>query len=148
MASPLSIDYVLDFSSTNFESDSKTAVRFLSELARRYFPDSDEKTRNEMFGLSQPEFVAGWYFAKLYLKSEFVRKVHEMNSYEFGLIDPNQKPSVRGKVYVGDPFLVVLSTWINSKLKEQGCSAEVKIGYEMADFAKGTPGSGVGGSLM
>jgi hypothetical protein len=147
MTLPLSTDYVLDFSSTDFESDSKTAVRFFSELVRGYFPDSDEKT-NEMFGLSQPEFVAGWYFAKLYLKSEFVRKIHDRNSYEFGLIDPNQKPKVRGKVYTGDPFLVVLSTWINSKLKEQGCNAEVKIGYEMADFAKGTPGSAIGGSMM
>ncbi len=148
MALPLSTDYVFDFSSTDFESDSKTTFRFLAELAGKYFPDSDEKTRNEMFGLSRPEFVAGWYFAKLYLKSEFVRKIHDMNSYEFSIIDPNQKPKVRGKVYVGDPFLVVLSAWINSKLKEQGCSAEVKIGYEMADFAKGTPGSAIGGSLM
>ncbi len=148
MTLPLSTDYVLDFSSTDFESDSKTTARVLLEFAGKCFPDSDEKTRSEMFGLSQPEFVAGWYFAKLYLKSEFVRKIHDVNSYEFSLIDPNQKPKVRGKLYIGDPFLVVLTTWINSRLREQGCNAEVKIGYEMADFARGTPGSAIGGSLM
>jgi hypothetical protein len=106
--------FILDFQSTNFEFDSKVAVQVLSEYQRICYLDGDLNT----FALDNPISSAGWYFAKLFISSEFADSIYEIKADE---ID-----SSRGKK-LEDKFV----SWLNAKLRDNNCNAQLKIAMEM-----------------
>lgn len=137
------IDYVLDFQSTDFESDSKVVFDLFAEYQRMLKLDNEDGEKEQhLFRISQPQDLAGWSFAKLFLAGKFVQKIYEANSYEIELM--NRWPKVTGKYYEGDLSVIKFVAWLGSKLKERNCKANVKIGEEMADVAYGEGAGAVG----
>jgi hypothetical protein len=106
--------FILDFQTTDFEFDSKVTMQVLSEYRKICNFADDYNT----FALDNPISSAGWSFAKLFLSGEFVERLYEIKADE---ID-----SSRGKK-IEDKFV----SWLNAKLKDSYCKAEVKIAIEM-----------------
>jgi hypothetical protein len=106
--------FLIDFVTTDFESDSKIAKEVLSEF-QKYCNlvnhDSD-------FVLDSSMYRAGWYFAKLFLSREFVKRLYNLN---FNEID-----NLKGKKFE-DNFI----SWLSIKFKSQKCEAQLKIASEM-----------------
>jgi hypothetical protein len=106
--------FILDFQTTNFESDSKIAIDMLCEYQKICNLYDDHNT----FALDDPVSSVGWSFAKLFLSGEFIEKIYEVKSNEIDL--------TRGKRFE-DKFVL----WLNMKLKSSKCGAQVKIAMEM-----------------
>jgi hypothetical protein len=106
--------FILDFQTTNFESDSQIARDMLCEYQKICNLYDDRST----FALDDPVSSAGWSFAKLFLSGEFIEKIYEVKSNEIDL--------TRGKKFE-DKFVL----WLNMKLRSSKCGAQVKIAMEM-----------------
>ena len=106
--------FILDFQTINFESDSKIMIELLSEYQKICGFDNQYNT----FALDDPISSAGWSFAKLFLSGQFVEKIYEINS--------NEVDRSGGKKFE-DKFL----SWLNLKLKNRKCEAQIKIALEM-----------------
>lgn len=106
--------FILDFQSTDFEFDSKVAVQVLSG----YQKICDFTRDYDTFALDNPISSAGWYFAKLFISGEFADRIYESRADE---IDNS-----RGKK-LEDKFV----SWLNAKLRNNDCKAQVKIAIEM-----------------
>jgi hypothetical protein len=106
--------FILDFQSTNFEFDSKVVLQLLYEHQKICHLAEDYNT----FALDNPISSAGWYFAKLFISGEFADRIYEIKADE---ID-----SSRGKK-LEDKFV----SWLNAKLRDNDCKAQVKIAMEM-----------------
>jgi hypothetical protein len=106
--------FILDFQTTDFEFDSKVAMQVLSECRKicRFAND------NDTFALDNPISSAGWSFAKLFLSGEFVERLCEIKVDEI--------ESSRGKKFE-DKFV----SWLQAKLKDNNCKAQLKIAMEM-----------------
>jgi hypothetical protein len=104
--------FLIDFVSTDFESDSKVAKEVLSELQK------DCNLANHDFVLDCPMYRAGWYFAKLFLSREFVKRLYKLNF--------NQIDNLKGKKFE-DNFIA----WLRIKFKSKKCEAQLKIASEM-----------------
>jgi hypothetical protein len=106
--------FVLDFQSTNFEFDSKVALQVLYTYQKICHFTEDYNT----FALDNPISSAGWYFAKLFISGEFADRIYEIKADEIN--------SSRGKK-LEDKFV----SWLNAKLRNNDCKAQVKIAMEM-----------------
>jgi hypothetical protein len=106
--------FILDFQTTNFESDSKIARDVLYGYQKLCNLYDDRNT----FALDDPVSSAGWSFAKLFLSGEFIEKIYEVNS--------NEIDRIRDKKFE-DKFV----SWLNMRLKSNKCGAQVKIAMEM-----------------
>ena len=106
--------FVLDFQSTNFEFDSKVAVKVLSEYQKL----CDFTVDYDPFALDNPISSAGWYFAKLFISGEFADRIYEIKADEIY--------NSRGKK-LEDKFV----SWLNAKLRNNDCKAHIKIAMEM-----------------
>jgi hypothetical protein len=106
--------FILDFQTTNFESDSKIATDILCEYQKICNLYDDHNT----FALDDPVSSAGWSFAKLFLSGEFIEKIYEVKS--------NEIDRTRGKKFE-DKFV----SWLNTRLRSSKCGAQVKIAMEM-----------------
>ena len=69
--------FLIDFETVDFESDSKIAKEILYEFQKNCNYDNED---NCNFVLDAPILSAGWYFAKLFLSGQFVKKLYELNS--------------------------------------------------------------------
>jgi hypothetical protein len=107
--------FILDFQTINFEFDSKIAIEILSHYQKTC--NFDDYGRNA-FALDTPISSAGWSFAKLFLSGQFVEKLYKLNSNEIDLS--------KGKKFE-DKFVA----WLNTKLKNSKCEAQLKIASEM-----------------
>lgn len=106
--------FILDFQTTNFESDSKIAIEILSHYQKICNFSNDCYT----FTLDNPVSSAGWSFAKLFLSGQFVEKLWEINS--------NEIDGSRGKKFE-DKFV----SWLSTKLRNGKCDAQLKVAMEM-----------------
>jgi hypothetical protein len=106
--------FILDFQTIDFEFDSKVAMQILSEYRKicRFADDYDT------FALDNPISSAGWSFAKLFISGEFIERLYEIKADEIN--------SSRGKKFE-DKFV----SWLNAKLKDSNCKAQIKIAMEM-----------------
>ena len=102
--------FILDFISTNFETDSDIANTLLSKLKVECGFDPNL----EAFAILDPVHSAGWIFSKLCVAGQFVEKLYEVNSKEI--------EKSRGKKF-SDKFVY----WLSIKLKEHGCRAQIKL---------------------
>lgn len=105
--------FLIDFVTTDFESDSKIAKEVLSELQM-----DCNLVNHDDFVLDSPMYRAGWYFAKLFLSREFVKRLYKINF--------NQIDNLKGKKFE-DNFI----SWLSIKLKSKKCQAQLKIASEM-----------------
>lgn len=105
--------FILDFQTIAFEPDA-TIARKLLEGYQEIF-----KAENA-FAIDEPVERAGWSFAKLFISGEFVEKIYE--------VERSYVEKSKGKKFE-DKFVF----WFNSKLKEKGCGANIKIAPEMKD---------------
>jgi hypothetical protein len=106
--------FILDFQTTDFEFDSKVSMQVLSEYRKTCRFANDHDT----FALDNPISSAGWSFAKLFLSGEFVERLCEIKADEI--------ESSRGKKFE-DKFV----SWLQAKLKDNNCKAQLKIAMEM-----------------
>lgn len=110
-----SIDaFLIDFETIDFESDSAIAKEVLWNFQKYCNFGNDDCN----FVLDSPTYRAGWYFAKLFLSGEFVKRLYELNLNE---ID-NSK---------GKKFENKFVTWLGIKFKTTKCDAYLKIASEM-----------------
>lgn len=102
---------ILDFQTTNFESDSKIAQSLL---------DGYQKICEfeNAYALDEPIQSAGWSFAKLYFAGAFAEKIYENHKVE---IDSSK----------GKKFEEKFARWLDSQLKIRGCWAKLKVAPEM-----------------
>jgi hypothetical protein len=107
--------FILDFQTIDFESDSKVAIELLSEFQKMCNLSNNDHNN---FALDDPVSSAGWSFAKLFLSGQFVIKLYAINSNEIN--------KSRGKKFE-EKFV----SWLNAKLKNNSCEAQVKIAMEM-----------------
>jgi hypothetical protein len=107
--------FILDFQTIDFESDSKVAIKLLSEYQKMCNLGNNDHNN---FALDDPVSSAGWSFAKLFLSGQFVIKLYAINSNEIN--------KSRGKKFE-EKFV----SWLNTKLKTNSCEAQVKIAMEM-----------------
>jgi len=114
-AMPLIGAFLIDFVTVDFESDSKIAKEILKEFHKSCNFDNDD---NCNFLLDSPIPSAGWYFAKLFLSGQFVKKLYELNS--------EQIDNSKGKKFE-DKFV----SWLGVKFKTRKCEAYIKIAREM-----------------
>ena len=112
---PLIGAFLIDFVTVDFESDGKIAIEILHEFQKNCNIDNDDD-RN--FVLDSPIPSAGWYFAKLFLSGQFVKKLYELNS--------DQIDNSKGKKFE-DKFVY----WLGIKFKIRKCEARIKIASEM-----------------
>ena len=112
---PLIDAFLIDFVTVDFESDSKIAKEVLYEFQKNCNYDNDD---NCNFVLDAPIPSAGWYFAKLFLSSQFVKKLYELNS--------DQIDNSKGKKFE-DKFV----SWLSINFKKRKCEAHLKIASEM-----------------
>ena len=87
---PLIGAFLIDFVTVDFESDGKIAKEILHEFQKNCNIDNDD---NRNFVLDSPIPSAGWYFAKLFLSGQFVKKLYELNSDQ---IDNSKDKKMRG----------------------------------------------------
>jgi hypothetical protein len=106
--------FLIDFVTTDFESDSKIAKELLSELQKVCNLDNHDCD----FVLDSPMYRAGWYFAKLFISREFVKGLYKL---KFNEID-----NLKGKKFE-DNFI----SWLSIKFKSKKCEAQLKIASEM-----------------
>jgi hypothetical protein len=106
--------FLIDFVTVDFESDSKIAREVLSEFQK----DCNLGNHDRDFVLDFPVYRAGWYFAKLFLSREFVKRLYKLN---FKQIDNS-----KGKKFE-DNFI----SWLSMRLKSKKCEAQLKIASEM-----------------
>ncbi|MGB8937966.1 MAG: hypothetical protein WCC17_22990 [Candidatus Nitrosopolaris sp.] len=106
--------FLIDFVTIDFESDSKIAKEILREFQKDCNLDNDDCD----FVLDCPMYRAGWYFAKLFLSREFVKRLYQLNS--------NQIDNSKGKKFENN-FLI----WLSIKFKTKKCNAYLKIASEM-----------------
>jgi hypothetical protein len=106
--------FLIDFATTDFESDSKIAKEVLSELQK----DCNLDNHDRDFVLDCPMYRAGWHFAKLFLSREFVKRLYKLNF--------NQIDNLKGKKFE-DNFI----SWLSIKFKSRKCEAQLKIASEM-----------------
>jgi hypothetical protein len=106
--------FILDFQTTDFEFDYRVTMKVLSEYRKVcHFADD-----YDAFALDNPISSAGWSFAKLFLSGEFVERLYEIKA--------NEIDSSHGKKFE-DRFV----SWLNAKLKDSNCKAQVKVAMEM-----------------
>jgi hypothetical protein len=103
--------FILDFQTIEFESDSKIALEFLTELQKQLQLENG-------FALDEPVLSAGWSFAKLFLSGQFAEKIHAAHSFE---IENTKGKKIEDK----------LTAWFGERLKSRGCRAQVKMAREM-----------------
>lgn len=103
--------FILDFQTTEFDTDSKVALDFLVAL------QSDCKLENA-FALDDPVPSAGWSFSKLFLSGEFADKIYARRLQE---IDSTKGKKLEDR----------LIAWFGLQLKKRGCSAQIKMAPEM-----------------
>jgi hypothetical protein len=113
-AMPLIDAFLIDFETIDFESDSKIAKEVLYKFQKDCSLDNDDR----YFVLDSPTYRAGWYFAKLFLSGEFVKRLYELHLNE---ID-NSK---------GKKFENSFVNWLGLKFKTRKCDAYLKIASEM-----------------
>jgi hypothetical protein len=106
--------FLIDFTTIDFESDSKIAKELLSEFQK----DCNLDNHDSDFVLDSPMYRAGWYFAKLFLSKEFVKRLYKLNS--------NQIDNLKGKKFE-DNFI----SWLSLKFRSKKCEAQLKIASEM-----------------
>jgi hypothetical protein len=106
--------FLIDFVTIDFEIDSKIAKEVLIELQKVCNLDNHDSN----FVLDSPTYRAGWYFAKLFLSKEFVKRLYKLN---FNEIDNS-----KGKKFE-DNFI----SWLNLKFRSKKCEAQLKIASEM-----------------
>jgi hypothetical protein len=107
--------FLIDFETVDFESDSKIAKEVLYEFQKNCnYVNGD----NCNFVLDSPITSAGWYFAKLFLSGQFVKKLYELNT--------DQIDSSKGKKFE-DKFV----SWLTANFKKRKCQAYLKIASEM-----------------
>src|SRR5919197_510560 len=108
---------VLKLAESQFPIQTKSLVSEIVELIR--IGEIKQKichfaNDNDTFALDNPISSAGWSFAKLFLSGEFVERLCEIKADEI--------ESSRGKK-IEDKFV----SWLNAKLKDSYCKAQVKI---------------------
>ncbi|HET7149711.1 MAG TPA: hypothetical protein VFI73_14585 [Candidatus Nitrosopolaris sp.] len=112
---PLIDAFLLDFETVDFESDSKIAKEVLYEFQKNCDYEFGD---NRNFVLDSPIPSAGWYFAKLFLSGQFVKKLYDLNS--------DQIDNSKGKKFE-DKFV----SWLSTNFKKKKCEAYLKIASEM-----------------
>ncbi|HXX95548.1 MAG TPA: hypothetical protein VEL11_00315 [Candidatus Bathyarchaeia archaeon] len=106
--------FLIDFVTTDFESDSKIAKEVLIELQKVCNLDNHDSD----FVLDSPMYRAGWYFAKLFLSKEFAKRLYNLNL--------NEIDNLKGKKFE-DNFI----SWLSIKFKSKKCEAQLKTASEM-----------------
>jgi len=112
---PLIGAFLIDFVTVDYESDSTIANEILQEFQVNCNLGNDDD-RN--FVLDSPIPSAGWYFAKLFLSGQFIKKLYDLNS--------EQIDNSKGKKFE-DKFV----SWLGIKFKTRKCEAHIKIAPEM-----------------
>jgi hypothetical protein len=103
--------FILDFQTTDFESDAKIAIDMLSGYQRMC-------KLEDSFALDPPVRSAGWSFAKLFLAGQLVEMIYK---YHVSKIEAS-----KGKKFE-DKFIA----WLQSELKNRNCGAQIKMAPEM-----------------
>ena len=103
--------FILDFQTTDFESDAKIAIDLLSDYQRMC-------KLEDSFALDAPVQTAGWSFAKLFLAGQLVEAIYK---YQTTKIEGS-----KGKRFE-DKFIA----WLQRELKHRGCHAQIKMALEM-----------------
>lgn len=106
--------FLIDFETINFDINSKIAMDILSQFQKDCNLDSSDHN----FILDSPMYHAGWYFTKLFLSAQFVKRLYELNL--------NQINNSKGKNFE-DKFI----SWLGLKFKIGKCDANLKIATEM-----------------
>jgi hypothetical protein len=109
--------FILDFITTDFNRDSNIAITLLLHYKNACGYKSDE----DVFALEDPVSSAGWIFSKLFIAGQFIERLYDSNA---GEID-----QAKGKKF-SDKFI----SWLLSKLKAQGCRAQIKLSTAMKDM--------------
>jgi len=103
--------FILNFQTINFEADAKIALKMLSDYQKLYSLENS-------FALDPPIQSLGWSFAKMFLAGQLVEEIYR---HQADRID-----SSKGKK-IEDKFI----SWLQTELKDRGCSAYIKIAPEM-----------------
>jgi hypothetical protein len=119
-------DWILDFLTTQ-SSDFAKLEAFLKDQQKAC-------SVVESFSVSVPRKVAGWLFSQLQIDTAFVARMKENNVREIAAA----KSDVNGKYYRGrDQDIISFVAWLNTRLRQRGCTGQVKVGEEMADLSYG-----------
>ena len=103
--------FILDFQTIDFEPDAKIALDMLSDYQRLYHLENS-------FALDPPVQSLGWSFAKMFLAGQFVEKIYTHQAYK---IDSTKGKKIEDKIIA----------WLQTELKNRGCSAQIKMAPEM-----------------
>ncbi|MFL6489063.1 MAG: hypothetical protein ACJ70U_08575 [Nitrososphaera sp.] len=103
--------FILNFQTINFEADAKIALEMLSDYQKLCSLENS-------FALDPPIQSLGWSFAKMFLAGQLVE---EICRHQADRID-----SSKGKK-IEDKFI----SWLQTELKDRGCSAYIKMAPEM-----------------
>jgi len=103
--------FILDFQTINFEADAKIALEMLSDYQKLCGLENS-------FALDPPIQSLGWSFAKMFLAGQLIEEIY---GHQADRID-----SSKGKK-IEDKFI----TWLQTELKDRGCSACIKMAPEM-----------------
>jgi len=103
--------FILNFQTINFEADAKIALKMLSDYQKLYSLENS-------FALDPPIQSLGWSFAKMFLAGQLVEEIY---GHQADRID-----SSKGKK-IEDKFI----SWLQTELKDRGCSAYIKMAPEM-----------------
>ncbi len=106
--------FLLDFVTTDFDQDSKVAESILQQFQAKEGWSNDK----DNFLLDTPVTSAGWYFAKLFLSAQLVRRIYELNKEQI----------INSK---GKKFEEKFVAWLNTEFKRKKCGAQIKIAPEM-----------------
>ena len=103
--------FILDFQTTDFESDAKIAIDLLSDYQRMC-------KLEDSFALDPPVQTAGWSFAKLFLAGQLVEAIYKY-----------QTTKIEGSK--GKKFENKFIAWFQRELKNRDCNAQLKMAQEM-----------------
>lgn len=103
--------FILNFQTINFEADAKIALEMLSDYQKLCSLENS-------FALDPPIQSLGWSFAKMFLAGQLVEEIYGLQA--------DKIDSSKGKK-IEDKFI----SWLQTELKDRGCSAYIKMAPEM-----------------
>jgi hypothetical protein len=115
-------DFIIDFQSTDFESDAAIARKVFCQYVKSF------NLGENSFVLDSPQrFSMGWSFTKMFLSLELVQLLYDSNSYE---IENSAGPTLAYR----------FMSWLNGLMAKNGCNAQLKYANEMRDFGRHAAG--------
>jgi len=101
----------INVAAVNYDQESQIMARALREIEAMVHGKDD-------FVIGEPQFTFGWYFFTLYVSRDLIVKLVNLLGNEF--------LAVKGK-----SFEKKFVNWLNTRLKQVGCSVHLNLKSEM-----------------